>query len=87
MVLNTAYFVYILRCSDDSLYVGITTDLERRIDEHNNSTLGAKYTRNKRPVYLEYFEKFETRSQALKREIQIKKLSHTKKLHLILETL
>ena len=46
------YFVYILECADGTLYTGITTDLERRLDEHNNSSKGAKYTRARRPVVL-----------------------------------
>ena len=77
------YFVYIVRCSDDTLYTGITTDLERRISEHNNSKKGAKYTRSRRPVKLEYFEGFEDRSSACKRECDIKRLSRENKIKLI----
>ena len=69
-----SWFVYILRCSDNSLYTGITNDIERRLDEHNDSKLGAKYTRARRPVNLVYQESFDNRSLALKREIEIKKL-------------
>ncbi|QSZ41347.1 GIY-YIG nuclease family protein [Sulfurimonas aquatica] len=78
-----AYFTYILKCSDATLYTGITTDIKRRIDEHNNSDKGAKYTRLRRPVELVYSEKSEDRSSASKREYAIKKMSRLKKLELI----
>ena len=74
------YYVYILQCNDNSLYTGITTDLQRRVFEHNNSDKGAKYTR---PVRLVYNEKYEDRSSASKRECAIKKLSRTGKLSII----
>ena len=77
------YFLYILRCSDDTLYTGITTDLQRRLAEHNSSTKGAKYTRSRRPVALVYTEKFEDRSSASKREYIVKRLSRAKKLALV----
>lgn len=77
------YFVYILKCSDDTLYTGITTDLKRRLDEHNNSVKGAKYTKLRRPVSLMYSEESKDRSSASKREYAIKKLSRLKKLELI----
>ncbi len=73
------YFVYLALCADRSYYCGITTDLGRRLQEHNASPQGAKYTRNKRPITLVYAEKLDTRSQALKREYQIKKLSRVEK--------
>ena len=78
-----AYFVYILKCSDDTLYTGITTDLRRRVDEHNNSPKGAKYTKLRRPVELVYSEESEDRSTASKREYAIKQLSRLQKLELI----
>lgn len=78
-----SYFVYILKCSDDSLYTGITTDLLRRVDEHNNSEKGAKYTSARRPVKLIYSEESFDRSSASKRERAIKKLTKAKKLELI----
>jgi len=81
--MNMKYFIYILRCSDDTLYTGITTDLERRLDEHNNSDKGAKYTKLRRPVDLVYSEESEDRSSASKREYAIKKLSRKEKLELI----
>ena len=78
------YFVYILKCFDGSLYTGITTDLERRIKEHNSSNnLGAKYTRSKRPVILVYFKSFANRSLALKQEFKIKSLSRIEKMKII----
>jgi len=78
------YFVYILRCIDDSLYTGITTDLLRRVEEHNGSDRGAKYTRIRRPVTLVYSEKCIDRSLASKREYEIKKkMTRTMKLKLI----
>ncbi|MDF1878480.1 GIY-YIG nuclease family protein [Sulfurimonas sp. SAG-AH-194-C20] len=77
------YFVYILKCSDNTLYTGITTDLKRRLNEHNNSDKGAKYTKLRRPVELVYSEDSEDRSSASKREYAIKKLSRKAKLELI----
>lgn len=78
------YYVYIARCADDTLYTGIATDLSRRIEEHNSSEKGAKYTRVRRPVSLVYSEEFPDRSLASKREYEIKKkMSRTQKLKLI----
>lgn len=77
------YYIYILECSDNTLYTWITTDLERRIFEHNSSDLWAKYTKNRRPVKLVYSEQEENRSLASKREIQIKKLTKKQKNELI----
>lgn len=77
------YYIYILECSDKTLYTGITTDLERRISEHNSSNLWAKYTRARRPVKLVYFEKLENRSLASKRELEIKKMNKKQKNELI----
>ncbi len=81
--IRTAWWVYMVRCSDESLYTGITTDLQRRIAEHNGSKKGAKYTSAKRPVQLVYAEHQPDRSQATKREYAIKKMSRMKKLHLV----
>jgi len=78
-----SYFVYILECSDKSLYTGITTDLEKRVAEHNNSPKGAKYTKARRPVKLLYSESSENRSTASKREYAIKKLTRLQKLDLM----
>ncbi len=78
-----SYFVYILKCCDDTLYTGIATDIDRRLDEHNNSDKGAKYTKVRRPVELVYTEKSKDRSSASKREYEIKKLKREEKLRLI----
>jgi len=76
-------YVYILKCSDKTLYTGSTNNIEKRIKEHNNGKSGAKYTRARRPVKLVYVETFSTLLNALKREAEIKKLSRAQKLLLI----
>ncbi|MFL0801093.1 MAG: GIY-YIG nuclease family protein [Agarilytica sp.] len=78
-----AWVVYIVECADGSFYTGITTDVVRRIDEHNHAKQGARYTRAKRPVNLVYSESAEDRSSATKKEIAIKKLTRAQKLALI----
>lgn len=78
-----AFYTYIVECKDGSLYTGYTNDLEKRIKAHNESKIGAKYTKARRPVKLKYFEKFKSLSLALKREAEIKRLTHEKKLELI----
>jgi putative endonuclease len=77
------YYLYILLCADRTLYTGITTDLKRRVVEHNSSKLGAKYTSSRRPVKIVYFKKFKNRSNASKEEARIKKFKRVKKLELI----
>ncbi|HIP15295.1 MAG TPA: GIY-YIG nuclease family protein [Sulfurimonas autotrophica] len=77
------YYVYIVQCSDKTLYTGITTDLQRRVFEHNYLEKGAKYTKIRRPVVLVYNEKYENRSSASKRESEIKKLTRAEKLKLM----
>lgn len=72
-------YVYILECADGTLYTGWTTNLEKRIHIHNMKK-GAKYTKSRTPVSLFYFEEFETKSDALKREAEIKKLPRSSKL-------
>jgi len=77
--------VYILQCADDTLYTGITTDIERRLEEHNSDNKkGARYTRVRRPVNLVYQEDCDNRALASTREYQLKKLSRAKKLKLVL---
>ncbi len=76
--------VYIVSCSDNSLYTGITTDLERRMQQHNSDKGGARYTRNRRPVKLVYVEYTDSRSKAAKREYRIKQLSADQKRLLII---
>ncbi len=75
-------YTYIVRCSDGSLYTGWTNDLERRICDHNAGK-GAKYTKSRRPVVLEYYEAFETKEEAMRREYAIKRMSRDKKVKLI----
>lgn len=78
------WYVYIVRCADDSLYTGIARDVGRRVDEHNCSDqLGARYTRFRRPVKLVYQETLYSRSDAARRESDIKGLSKQEKESLI----
>ena len=77
------YYLYILKCADKSLYTGITTDLKRRVLEHNGSKLGAKYTAARRPVKIVYSKKFRNRSNASKQEARVKALTRLEKLELI----
>jgi putative endonuclease len=77
----STWCVYLLRCNDNSLYTGITTDIARRVDEHNNSKIGAKYTRARRPVTMVYQEVAEDKSSAASREYKLRKLKkHQKEL-------
>jgi putative endonuclease len=79
---ETSWFVYMLRCSDGSLYTGVTTDVTRRVKEHNGEGgkgKGAKYTKAHRPVVLAYQELVPTRSEAQIREAQLRKLSKLEK--------
>lgn len=78
------HYIYLVRCSDDSLYCGWTTDLKRRIDAHNGHIPGgAKYTRGRRPATLVYAESFHQKQEAQRREYAIKRMTKTKKLRLI----
>lgn len=77
------WHVYILRCADGTLYTGITTDLSRRVDEHNNGKAGARYTRSRRPVAVAYSEPAASRSEASRREYAIKKLASAAKMQLV----
>lgn len=76
------WYVYVIKCSDGSLYTGITKNVQRRVEEHNRGE-GAKYTRGRTPVELEYFEECENRSEATIRENEIKDLSKSNKEKLI----
>lgn len=79
-----SWTVYILRCSDDSLYTGITTQVARRLKEHNSDDKkGARYTRARRPVTVVYREHCDDRAAASRREFELKKLPRTQKLKLI----
>ena len=73
------WYLYVVRCSDDTLYTGITTDLARRLNEHNTSKRGAKYTKARRPINLIYYELYQSRSNAQKAEHKFKKLTRKQK--------
>ncbi len=86
---NMTWFVYMVRCSDDSLYTGVTTDVERRVKEHNGegkNAVGAKYTNARRPVVLVYKKRKKNRSYAQKEEAELKKLSREEKQRLTLQS-
>ena len=84
-MLMKSWNVYIIHCADDSLYTGIAMDVERRVEEHNtDNKRGAGYTRGRRPVELVYREGFDSRSEAAKREYEIKQLSREEKRQLVL---
>lgn len=78
------HYVYVLECADDSLYTGYTTDVDRRVAEHNDGT-GAKYTRPRRPVELVYVERYESKSTAMSREYEVKQFSRRQKERLVFE--
>ncbi len=77
-------YAYLVRCSDNSLYAGWTNDVEKRLKAHNAGT-GAKYTKYRRPVTLAYLEAFETKSEAMKKEAALKKLTRRQKEKLVVE--
>lgn len=77
-----AWWVYLVRCADGTLYAGITTDVERRLAEHNGEAAGARYTRSRRPVRLVYAEPAADRAEAARREAAIKRLGRAQKLAL-----
>ncbi len=76
------HYVYLVRCRDESLYCGYTTDVEKRVQTHNRGE-GAKYTKSRLPVTLVYYEELPSKSEALKREYAIKQLTRKQKLALI----
>ena len=73
------WYLYVVRCGDDTLYTGITTNLARRLNEHNTSKRGAKYTKTRRPINLVYYELYQSRSSAQKAEYEFKKLTRKQK--------
>ncbi len=77
------YFLYILECADQSLYTGITLNLEKRLKEHNTSKSAAKYTAARRPVKIVFSKEFGTKAEALREEFRVKKLPREDKLALI----
>jgi putative endonuclease len=80
---NDTWHVYMVRCSDGTLYTGITNDLEKRIKAHNSGKDGARYTRSRRPVKLVYSEEVDSKSTAAKLEYKIKKMTRAKKMEMI----
>ena len=78
VLMEGKWYVYILRCADDTLYTGITNNLDRRLKAHNAGT-ASKYTRVRRPVDMVYREEVETKGDALRRELQIKSMSRSQK--------
>ena len=76
---DEVWYVYVLQCSDGTYYTGVTNNIRRRLNEHNNSSRGAKYTRARRPVKLIYFSEYESRSLAQKAECAFKGLSRKQK--------
>ena len=79
---DTDHYVYVLRCADDTLYTGYTTDPARRVAEHDAGE-GAKYTRGRTPVELAHVERFDTKSGAMAREYAVKQLSRAGKERLV----
>jgi len=77
------WYVYILECSDQTFYTGVTTDLKRRLEEHNTSIHGAKYTKGRRPVKLVYSNELPNKSEAQKEEYRLRKLPRKEKLNFI----
>lgn len=77
------FYVYILECADTSFYVGCTNNLEKRIEQHNESKWGAHYTKLRRPVVLKYFEEYKTLTETRRREAEIKSWRREKKIKLI----
>lgn len=78
-----SYYVYILECADKTLYTGYTNNLDRRLKEHNYSSKGASYTKNRRPVSIVYFEEYETQREAMRREAGLKKYRRKEKLKIV----
>jgi putative endonuclease len=84
MTIQQDWFVYVLICADGTLYTGISTDVARRVEEHNaGAPLGARYTRARRPVALVYQESVASRGEAQRRELEIKAKDRAEKLALI----
>ena len=83
MISGKHWFLYVVGCCDGTLYTGVTTDLNRRVNEHNTSKRGAKYTKTRRPVNLIWSNKYNNRSEAQSAEYSFKKLSRKEKLDII----
>ena len=78
-----AFFVYMLKCSDGTLYTGSTSDVQKRVHAHNFLKSGARYTRTRRPVKVVYSKKFVSKQRAMRREYQLKQLTRIQKLELV----
>lgn len=78
-----SYFIYIVICKDNSFYIGVTNNLERRVCEHNNGMSDDSYTKTRLPVILIYYEEYKEINEAIRREKQLKKWTHAKKRALI----
>lgn len=76
-------YTYIVECADGTLYTGWTTNVQKRVKAHNEEKSGAKYTKAKRPVKLVYYEGYETKEEAMRREYAIKQMTRKQKLELI----
>lgn len=81
--MSKEYFVYMLKCADDTFYTGCALDVEKRVRAHNHLKSGARYTKARRPVALVYSEKVATKGEALSREAALKKFSRQEKLTLV----
>lgn len=79
------WYLYVVQCSDGTLYTGVSTDIDRRVREHNGSKRGAKYTKTRRPVRLVWSKEFNNRSEAQSAEYNFKKLFHKQKWEIINE--
>jgi len=82
-MLELGHYVYIVKCSDDTFYIGYARDVSKRINEHNTTNKGAKYTRGRRPVKLVFYDSFKTRSEALKYEHALKRKKRSEKEELV----
>lgn len=78
-MLEKGHYVYMLKCHDGTFYIGYATEIARRVKEHNHSAKGAKYTRGRRPVTLVYYKMFESKSDALKAEYNLKRKTRLEK--------
>ena len=86
MLMTSNWYLYVLLCADGTYYTGITTDIKRRLVEHNTSTRGAKYTKTRRPVEIVYWTRFQGRSSAQKAEHKFKQLTRKQKEKVINES-
>jgi len=82
-VKSKEWYLYVVECSDGTFYTGVTTDIPRRVNEHNTSARGAKYTRSRRPVRTVYWRKMEDKSSAQTEESKFKRLSRKQKQEII----